>query len=91
VRSSYNNASSTSDGSNTAQLFFPQSLVDSIDTTVGPYSSHGANSTTNAGDRVYTQQTKGVTLLSLSGSASSFFSASRWDKFGDSSQPSGGS
>jgi protocatechuate 3,4-dioxygenase beta subunit len=75
VRSSYNNASSTSDGSNTTQVFFPQSLVDSIDTTVGPYSSHGANATTNASDRVYAQQTKGVTLLSLSGSAAAGFSA----------------
>jgi protocatechuate 3,4-dioxygenase beta subunit len=75
VRSSYSEASSTSDGTNTTQVFFPQSLVDGIDTTVAPYSSHGQNSTTNAGDRVYAQQTKGVTLLTLSGSTSSGYAA----------------
>ena len=75
VRSSYNNASSTSDGSNTTQVFFPQSLVDAIGTTVAPYNAHGANSTTNANDHVYTPETKGVTLLSLMGSTSSGYTA----------------
>jgi protocatechuate 3,4-dioxygenase beta subunit len=75
VRSSYSEASSTSDGSNTTQVFFPQSLVDGIDTTVAPYDAHGQNSTTNAGDRVYAQQTKGVTLLTLTGSTASGYAA----------------
>jgi len=75
VRSSYSAASSTSDGTNTTQLFFPQSLADALSASAAPYSSHGTNSTTNAGDRVYAQQTKGVTLLNLAGSAASGYAA----------------
>jgi len=76
VRSKYSEASSTSDGTNTTQLFFPQALIDTLNSSVAPYSSHGANSTTNASDRVYSEQTDGETLLTLSGSTSSGYSAS---------------
>jgi protocatechuate 3,4-dioxygenase beta subunit len=75
VRSLYNNASSTSDGTNTTQLFFPQLLVDGIDTTVSGYSSHGVNATTNASDHVYTGEVNGLMLLSLSGSVSAGYAA----------------
>lgn len=76
LRSSYNSSASLTDGSNTTQLFFPQALVDSIDTTVSPYSSEGKNSTTNAGDRVYTDQTGGKMEMSLSGDSSNGYVAS---------------
>lgn len=76
VRSAYNAASSTSDGSNTTQLFFPQTTVDTIDTTVSPYKSEGVNPTTNVGDRVYAVQTRGKMELSLSGDASNGYVAS---------------
>ncbi|MFC6647139.1 Ig-like domain repeat protein [Granulicella cerasi] len=72
-RSTYD---SSSDGStNTAQLFFDQTFVDTLDTTVSPYSSEGKNSVTNAGDSIYTSE-GGTTLLSLSGSASAGYAAS---------------
>jgi protocatechuate 3,4-dioxygenase beta subunit len=76
VRSSYSTASSTSDGTNTTQVFFPQSLVDSIGTTVSAYNSHGVNTTTNERDHVYTSEVNGVTLLSLSGSVAAGYTAS---------------
>jgi len=76
VRSKYSEASSTSDGTNTTQLFFPQALIDTLNSSVAPYSSHGTNSTTNASDHVYTPETDGETELSLSGSTSSGYSAS---------------
>ena len=68
VRSSYSEASTTSDGTNTTQLFFPQALVNTVDTTVAPYKTEGVNSTTNASDRVYTAQTGGKMELALTGS-----------------------
>ena len=67
VRSKYSEASSTSDGTNTTQVFFPQNTVDTINTTIAPYSSHGTNSTTNATDRVYADQTDGKMELTLTG------------------------
>jgi protocatechuate 3,4-dioxygenase beta subunit len=73
LRSSYD--SSTTDGTNTMQLFFDQTLIDTLDTTVSPYSSEGKNSTTNASDRVYTQQEDGTTLMTLGGSASAGYTA----------------
>jgi protocatechuate 3,4-dioxygenase beta subunit len=76
LRSSYNSSASLSDGSNTTQLFFPQALVDSIDTTVAPYSAEGRNSTTNAGDRVYTEQTEGRMEMTLSGDSANGYVAS---------------
>lgn len=75
VRSSYSNVSSTSDGTNTTQLFFPQTTIDTIDTTVSPYSSKGRNSTTNANDHVYTPETEGKTEVVLSGDSTSGYVA----------------
>jgi hypothetical protein len=62
-------------GTNTMQVFFNQTLVDTIDTTITPYSTEGTNSTTNASDRVYTDQEQGTTLLTLTGSTSAGYSA----------------
>ena len=76
IRSKYGSASSTDDGSNTTQLFFPQAAIDTIHTRFAPYSARGANPTTNAADHVYRPQTGGRTELSLSGSASTGFIAS---------------
>jgi protocatechuate 3,4-dioxygenase beta subunit len=73
LRSSYDDTDTS--GSNTMQVFFDQTLVDTIDTTISPYSTHGANSTTNASDRVYSQQEDGTTLLTLSGSTSAGYKA----------------
>jgi protocatechuate 3,4-dioxygenase beta subunit len=67
IRSVYSDTASPFDSANTTQLFFSQPVVDLINTTVAPYKSKGANSTTNADDRVYTEQTNGQMLLSLSG------------------------
>ncbi|MBV9440094.1 MAG: twin-arginine translocation pathway signal protein [Candidatus Eremiobacteraeota bacterium] len=76
VRSSYSAASSTSDGSNTTQVFFPQDLIDALHARVAPYSTRGAASrTTNARDFVYTAQTKGTTLLALAGGADRGYTA----------------
>ena len=75
VRSSYSEASSTSDGTNTTQLFFPQATIDTIDTTVAPYGSEGKNSTTNANDHVYTPETEGKTELTLSGDSTNGYVA----------------
>ncbi|HEY2514953.1 MAG TPA: hypothetical protein VGI39_29010 [Polyangiaceae bacterium] len=76
VRSTYGDASSTSDGSNTTQLFFDQTFVDRLDTAVSPYATEGKNTTTNAGDRVYSQQESGANLLSLSGDDTNGYTAS---------------
>jgi hypothetical protein len=62
-------------GTNTTQLFFDQSLVNSIYTSVAPYASRGANPTTNAGDRVFAQEQHSTGVLSLTGSAASGFAA----------------
>jgi protocatechuate 3,4-dioxygenase beta subunit len=71
-RSTYDSAS---DGStNTAQLFFDQTFIDNLSTTVSPYSSKGRNSVTNAGDSIYNSE-GGTTLLSLSGSPSAGYRA----------------
>jgi protocatechuate 3,4-dioxygenase beta subunit len=75
IRSKYGEASSTSDGTNTTQVFFPQALINSISSTVSPYSTHGANPTTNAGDRVYAQQTLAENELVLAGSTASGYTA----------------
>ena len=73
LRSTYNSASTG--GDNTMQLFFDQTLVDTLATTVTPYSSEGKNPTTNASDRVYSQQEKGTTLMSLTGSTAAGYAA----------------
>jgi protocatechuate 3,4-dioxygenase beta subunit len=75
VRSSYSQTSSPSDGTNTTQLFFPQTLIDALSASIAPYNTHGTNSTTNATDHVYTRETKGVTLLNLTGSTAAGYAA----------------
>ncbi len=70
MRSKYSTASSTTDGTNTTQIFFAQSVVDSINTTIAPYRSHGTNPTTNESDRVYAEQTEGLMEVALTGDAS---------------------
>ena len=74
LRSTYD--STDDSGTNTMQLFFDQTLVDTIDTTISPYSSEGQNPTTNATDRVYSQQEDGTTLMTLTGSTSAGYAAS---------------
>jgi protocatechuate 3,4-dioxygenase beta subunit len=71
-RSTYDTSSSGS--TNTAQLFFDQTFIDTLDTTVSPYSSLGKNSVTNAGDSIYNSE-GGTTILSLSGSATAGYAA----------------
>ena len=75
VRSKYSEASSISDGTNTTQLFFPQATLDTLYTTVAPYSTKGKDTTTNASDHVYTPETKGETELTLSGDATNGYTA----------------
>jgi protocatechuate 3,4-dioxygenase beta subunit len=76
VRSSYSEASSTTDETNTTQLFFDQTFIDTLYTTVAPYSSEGTNPTTNASDRVYSQQEDGANQLTLTGDDTSGYTAS---------------
>jgi len=73
LRSTYD--SSASGGTNTTQLFFDQSIVNGIYTSVAPYASRGASPTTNAGDRVFAQEQHSTGVLSLTGSAASGFAA----------------
>jgi protocatechuate 3,4-dioxygenase beta subunit len=72
-RSTYDETDTS--GSNTMQVFFDQTLIDEIDTTVSPYSTNGTDATTNASDRVYSTEEDGTTLLTLSGSISAGFTA----------------
>jgi protocatechuate 3,4-dioxygenase beta subunit len=65
LRSTYD--SNDSGGGNTTQLFFDQTLSDSIYTSVAPYNSRGTDSTTNANDHVFTGETKGENLVALTG------------------------
>src|SRR5215475_13365205 len=64
LRSTYD--STSTGGTNTMQLFFDQTLIDTLDTTVSPYSSEGQNSTTNASDHVYAGEEEGTTLMTVS-------------------------
>jgi hypothetical protein len=75
VRSTYSEASSTSDGTNTTQCFFEQTFVDTLSTSVTPYSAEGRNPTTNASDRVYSQEEDGANLLALTGDNTSGYTA----------------
>ena len=75
VRSKYSEASSTSDGTNTTQCFFPQATLNTIYTSVAPYNTNGLDTTTNAADRVYTQQTEGENEVTLTGDATSGYAA----------------
>ncbi len=74
LRSKYN--SSDSDGTNTMQVFFDQTLIDTLATSTTPYSEEGTNPTTNATDRVYSEEEDGTTLLTLSGSTVEGYTAS---------------
>ena len=61
LRSTYD--STTTGGTNTTQLFFPQDVINTINTTISPYSAEGTNPTTNASDHVYSGETNGANLL----------------------------
>jgi protocatechuate 3,4-dioxygenase beta subunit len=65
-RSTYDETDTS--GSNTMQVFFDQTLVDTIDTTVSPYAAEGKNPTTNAIDNIYSSEEKGTTVVTLTGS-----------------------
>ncbi|HEY0564070.1 MAG TPA: hypothetical protein VGC88_00725 [Terriglobales bacterium] len=73
LRSTYD--SNGTGGSNTTQLFFPQTLVDTISTSVAPYSAEGKNPTTNASDHVYAGETQGKGLLTLTGDNTNGYTA----------------
>ena len=75
VRSTYSQASSTSDGTNTTQLFFPQDVITYLSENVSPYSTEGTDNLSNASDRVYSEEVDGQTLLTLSGSYAAGFTA----------------
>ena len=72
-RSTYD--STDTSGSNTMQIFFNQTLINTLATSVAPYSSEGTNPTTNASDRVYSTEEDGTTLLTLTGSTAAGYSA----------------
>jgi protocatechuate 3,4-dioxygenase beta subunit len=73
LRSTYD--STTTGGTNTTQLFFPQDVVDTINTTISPYSAEGTNPTTNASDHVYSGETDGANLLTLGGDNTNGYTA----------------
>ena len=58
------------------QVFFDQTLIDTLATSTTPYSEEGTNPTTNATDRIYSEQEEGTTLLTLSGSTVEGYTAS---------------
>jgi len=73
LRSTYD---STSTGeTNTTQLFFPQDTINTINTTISPYSAEGTNPTTNASDHVYSGETNGANVLTLNGDTTSGYTA----------------
>jgi protocatechuate 3,4-dioxygenase beta subunit len=73
LRSTYD--STTDGGTNTTQLFFPQDTIDTVNTTIDPYSAEGTNPTTNATDHVYSGEVDGANLLTLSGDTTSGYAA----------------
>jgi protocatechuate 3,4-dioxygenase beta subunit len=73
LRSTY--GSTTTGGTNTTQLFFPQDIIDTINTTISPYSAEGTNPTTNASDHVYSGEEEGANVLTLSGDSTSGYTA----------------
>ena len=73
LRSTYD--STTTGGTNTTQLFFLQDVIDTINTTISPYSAEGTNPTTNASDHVYSGETDGANLLTLSGDNNNGYAA----------------
>lgn len=72
LRSTYSEVAGLSDGTNTTQLFFTQSVDDDIDVNIY---EEGRNATTNASDRVFTEQTQGANVLALSGDSSTGYVA----------------
>ena len=58
------------------QLFFDQTLIDKLATSTTPSSAEGTNATTNASDRVYSEEEDGTTLLTLSRSTIEGYTAS---------------
>jgi protocatechuate 3,4-dioxygenase beta subunit len=73
LRSSYD---STSTGeTNTTQLFFPQDTINTINTTISPYSAEGTNPTTNATDHVYSGEVQGANVLTPSGDTTNGFTS----------------
>ncbi|HEX4457153.1 MAG TPA: hypothetical protein VIA18_04245 [Polyangia bacterium] len=75
IRSSYSQASSTSDGTNTTQCFFDQTFIDRLATSVAPYNAEGTNPTTNVSDHVYSGEENGANLLVLTGSDTAGYAA----------------
>jgi len=73
VRSSYD--STTTGGTNTTQLFFPQDTIDTINTTISHYSAEGTNPTTNAADHVYSREVDGGNILTLNGDTTNGYTA----------------
>ncbi len=73
LRSSY--GSTDTGGANTTQLFFPQDTINTVNTSISPYSSHGSNPTTNAGDHVYASETQGQNVLTLAGDTTSGYTS----------------
>lgn len=73
LRSTYD--STTTGGTNTTQVFFPQETINTINTTISPYSAEGTNPTTNATDHVYAGEVDGGNLLTLSGDTTNGFTA----------------
>jgi protocatechuate 3,4-dioxygenase beta subunit len=73
VRSSYD--STTTGGTNATQLFFPQDTIDTINTTISPYSAEGTNPTTNAADHVYSREVDGGNILTLNGDTTNGYTA----------------
>ncbi len=69
VRSTYD--SSSTGATNTTQLFFAQDTINTIDTTVAPYSTEGTNSTTNASDQIYNAET----VLTLTGDSTNGYTS----------------
>jgi hypothetical protein len=62
-------------GTNTTQLFFPQDTIDTINTTISPYSAEGTNLTTNAADHVYSGEVDGGNILTLNGDTTNGYTA----------------
>lgn len=75
IRSTYSNASSTSDGTNTTQCFFDQTFIDRLATSVAPYNTEGTNPTTNVSDHVYAGEENGANLLVVTGSDTAGYTA----------------
>jgi protocatechuate 3,4-dioxygenase beta subunit len=73
LRSTYD--TTATGGTNTTQLFFPQDTINTINTTISPYSSEGTNPTTNATDHVFSGEVEGANVLTLSGDTSSGFTS----------------